>query len=112
MHDGCHSDIVIIQGDTSQTNVTIEGATHEMIEAVYFSCGKLGITKTLPYDSETDTYTLLFSSEETSDIKPQITNFDITIKLFDSKILTGLYQGKLTIADKNNPVEVDDDGEE
>ena len=34
MQDGCHPDIVIIQGDTSQTNVTIEGVTSDTIKKI------------------------------------------------------------------------------
>lgn len=107
MHSECNcSDIVIIQGDTSQTNVTIEGVDHEAIQEVYFSCGKLGLSKQLSYDSESGIYILLFTSEETSSFKPIVTNFDITLKLFNDEIITGLYQGRIIVSDKNNPVEV------
>lgn len=111
MHECCHTDIYIIQGDTSQINVTIEGVPHEAIEHVYFSCGRLELTKELSFDNDINKYVLLFSSTETSTMPKLTTNFDITVKLFDSKIKTGLYQGKIIIAEKNNPVEVITNGE-
>ena len=111
MQDGCHPDIVIIQGDTSQTNVTIEGVTSDTIKDVYFSCGKLDLSRKLTYDSELDKYVLLFISAETAEFKPITANFDITIHMFDGTVITGLYRGKIIVTDKNNPVEVysDDD---
>lgn len=113
MHDTCQTDIVIIQGDTYQANVTVEGVEDlAVIENVYFSCSKLEMTKELTFDPETETYVLLLSSEETSALYPQTTNFDITVKFFDSKIKTGLYRGKLIVCDKNNPVEVSENNEQ
>lgn len=106
MQDGCHPDIVIIQGDTSQTNVTIEGVTSDTIKDVYFSCGKLYLSRKLTYDSELDKYVLLFTSAETAEFKPITANFDITIHMFDGTVITGLYRGKIIVTDKNNPVEV------
>lgn len=106
MHECCRSDIMIIQGDTSQINITVEGVPHEAIEKVYFSCSKLDIVKELTYDTDINKYVLLFSSEETSSMNKIITNFDITVKLFDQKIKTGLYQGKITVSEKNNPIGV------
>lgn len=107
MHDTCHSDIVIIQGDTYQANVTIEGVEDlSVVEHVYFTCSKLDLTRELLFDSETETYVLLLSSEETSALKPITTNFDITVKLVGEKLKTGLYRGALIVCEKNNPVEV------
>lgn len=109
MHDTCHPDIVIIQGDTYQANVTVEGVEDlSVIENVYFSCSKLNLTKELSFDQDTTTYVLLLSSEETSALKAMTTDFDITVKFFDSKVKTGLYRGKIIVCDKNNPVEVEE----
>ncbi len=106
MQKECHSDIVIIQGDTYQANVTVEGVQKEAIEAVYFSCSKFDLSRELTYDDDTDTYVLLLSSEETKALVASTTNFDITVKLFDQKLKTGLYCGKLIVLKKTNPVEV------
>ena len=104
MHDRCQSDIVIIQGDTYQKNVLIEGVLLDAIEAVYFSCGKLNLSKQLPFDSSLQRFTLILSHEETQALKPIVTDYDITVKLFGDTIRTGLHRGKLIVLDKNNPV--------
>lgn len=104
-YDRCQTDIIIIQGDTYQKNVSIEGVYLDSIEGVYFSCGKLKLSKKLPYDSTIGRFTLILTSEETTALKPIVTDYDITVKFFDSKIRTGLYRGKLIVSEKNNPVE-------
>lgn len=102
----CQSDMVIIQGDTYQKNVTIDGVFLSTIEGVYFSCGKLGISKKLSFDESTNRFVLLLKSNETSEFKPIVTDYDITVKFFDDSIRTGLYRGRLIVAEKNNAVEV------
>jgi len=104
MQDRCQSDIVIIQGDTYQKNVLIEGVLLDAIEAVYFSCGKLGITKQLEFDHSLQRFVLKFTHDETTLLKPIVTDYDITVKLFGNNIRTGLHRGKLFVLDKNNPV--------
>lgn len=106
----CPSDIVIIQGDTCQKNVFIEGLEDlSSINSVYFSCSKLEMERELTYDQDIEAYVLLITSDETSAFKPMVTDFDITVKIGTSVIKTGLYRGKLVILDKNNPVEVYND---
>ena len=103
----CPSDIVIIQGDTCQKNVFIEGLEDlSSIDSVYFSCSKLQLERELTYDQDIKAYVLLITADETSKLKPMTTDFDITVKIGSSIIKTGLYRGKLYVLDKNNPVEV------
>ena len=101
------TDIIIIQGDTYQKNVSITaaGIFLSAIESVYFSCGKLNLTKQLEYDQSVKCWVLLLTSQETESLKLIETDYDITIKFFDDKIRTALYRGKLKVLDKNNPVE-------
>lgn len=105
MHDRCQSDIVIIQGDTYQKNVLVEGVLLDTIEGVYFSCGKLNISKELTFDENLNAWVLLFTHEETQSFKPIVTDYDITVKLFGNNIKTGLHRGRLQVSEKNNPVE-------
>jgi len=102
--DRKQSDIVVIQGDTYQKNVSIEGVFLESIESVYFSCGKLNLEKELYYDESINKFVLLLTSEETKNLKPIVTDFDITVKII-GKVITGLYRGKFIVAEKNNRVE-------
>ncbi len=102
--DRKQSDIVIIQGDTYQKNVSIDGVFLSSIEGVYFSCGKLNLSKKLEWDESINKFVLLLTSEETQSLKPIVTDFDITVKII-GKVTTGLYRGKLIVAEKNNPVE-------
>lgn len=99
-----HSDILIIQGDTCQINVEVEGVEKEFIEEVYLSCEKLNLVRALTYDQTIEKYVLVLSSEETKNFTPIITNFDITVKIVGNKIATGLYKGKIIIAEKNNSI--------
>ena len=100
----CESDIVIIQGDTYEKHVSIDGVFLSAIESVYFSCGKLNITKQLNYDGSINRFVLTLSSDETKTFKPVVTDYDITVKLNGDKVTTGLYRGKLIVAEKNNPI--------
>lgn len=108
MIDRCdrnQSDIVIIQGDTYQKNLIIEGVMLDAIEAVYFSCGKLNLSQEMPYDENINRFVLLLDSDVTKNLKPIVTDYDITVKFFDDKVRTGLHRGKLIVSEKNNPVE-------
>lgn len=105
MQDRCPTDIVIIQGDTYQKNVIIEGVYTDIIEGVYFSCGKLNLTQKLSFNSQFNHFELILSSEQTATLKPVVTDFDITVKLQNDKVTTGLYRGKLIVLDKNNPIQ-------
>ncbi len=99
------ADVVIIQGDTYEQNVFVEGVPAEVIEEVYFSCNKLNISKSLAFDSDIQGYVLLLSSQETKDLKVVTTDYDITVKLIGNNIKTGIYRGKLIVLEKNNTVE-------
>lgn len=99
-------EIVIIQGDTCQKNVSISGVMLSNIDSVYFSCAKLNITKQLEYDETISKFVFYLTPEETSSLKPIVTDFDITVKFNTSTIKTGVYRGKIMVLEKNNSVEV------
>ncbi len=98
------SDMVIIQGDSYQKNVYIDGVFLSAIEGVYFSCGKLNLSKKLDFDDANNNWFLLLTPEETEILKPVVTDYDITVKFNGNKVQTGLYRGKLIVSEKNNPV--------
>ena len=100
-----NSDIVIVQGDTLQKNVSITGIeSMSVIEGVYFSCNRLNLSKKLDFDASTNKFLLVISSAETEDFKAIVTDYDVTVKFFDEKIKTALYRGTLTVLEKTNPV--------
>lgn len=101
----CTAEIIIIQGDTYQKNVAVNGVMRDQIQAVYFSCAKLNVTKELPFDPTIMKYVLRFTPEETASFKHIVTDFDITVKLAETVVKTGVYRGKLMILEKNNSVE-------
>ncbi len=100
------SELIVVQGDTCNTSLTISGAGADTIEEAFFSCSKLNLIQKLPYDEESCTYILYLSQDQTKNFKPIITNFDITAKIKGNMIKTIIYRGKLTVLEKNNPVEV------
>ncbi len=100
----CQSDIVIIQGDTYQKNVIVDGVFLSAIEGVYFSCGKLNLSKKLEFDGSINKFVLILSSEETASLKPVVTDYDITVKFEGNKVQTGVFRGKLIVSEKNNPI--------
>ena len=98
--------IEIIQGDSIQRNIYIDGITPEMIKNVYFSCNKLNITKELEYDTANNCYLLYLSSTETSILRPINTNYDITILYGSNIVTTGVYKGRLIVHEKNNKIDI------
>lgn len=100
------ADVIIVQGDTYEQNVYIDGVAPTSINGVFFSCKKLELSKQLTYVDDIKGYVLLLSSQETKDLKPITTDYDITIKLIDDSIKTGLYRGKLIVLEKTNTVEM------
>lgn len=105
MQDMCNNQMItIIQGDTLQRYVIVEGAPNEIIENLYFTSEKLGISKELEYDEQSFKYELLIPASETVKFKPMITDFDITVKFFDEKVKTCLYKGKIKVLEKNNKI--------
>lgn len=97
-------EIIIIQGDTCQRNISVSGIQAGNIQAVYVSCGTLNICKNLPYDSETGKYNFILTPEETALLTPITTNYDITIEFTDQNVKTASYRGPLIVLPKNNKV--------
>lgn len=96
--------IEIIQGDTLQKNVLISGVSETQISKVYFSCKKIEIEKELTYDSEIERYVLRIESDETKELEPITTDYDLTIKFTDDDVSTVLYRGILKVLPKVNEV--------
>lgn len=96
--------IEIIQGDTYQKNVLIENVDLSLIEGVYFSCKELNICQKLEYDNDINRFVFLLTANQTKDLNPIYTDYDITIKFNDSKIKTVSYRGSCSILPKINKV--------
>ena len=97
-------EIQIIQGDSYQKNVLISKVDLALIEGVYFSCSKLNIEKKLDYDRDIERYVFALTSNETKDLPPIYTDYDITVKFNDDKIKTVSYRGSFSVLLKTNKV--------
>ena len=97
------SKITIVQGDSYERYITIDGISLDLIEGIYFSSDKLNISKKLILKS--NVFVLSLTSEETKDLPVVNTNYDLTIKFNNNKINTIQYQATISILKKNNKVE-------
>lgn len=98
-----NSNIEIIQGDSYQLNITLEGVELETISNIYFSSNSLDITKELV--KEQDVFQLILASNETLNFKIGIFDYDLTIKFVDAKIKTIIYRSLISILPKINEVD-------
>ena len=96
------SKITIIQGDSYERYITIEGIDLDLIEGVYFSSAKLNCSKKL-FLKNTD-YVLSFTPEETMSFPVFNTNYDLTIKFVGNKVNTVQHHSIITILPKTNKV--------
>lgn len=96
--------IDIIKGDTIEKNIIISGINNEDIEKVYLSSKEINIDKELTYDSNTEKWVFRLESNETKDLKEINTDFDITMKLVSSDVLTLVYRGVIQVYPKINKV--------
>lgn len=97
----------IIQGDSFDRQVYVEGVETDKIEGIYFTCEKLGICKklVLTKDITKDSYFALSISAEESSKFPKIdASYDLTIKFIDDKIQTATYCSQISILPKINKV--------
>lgn len=97
------SKITIIQGDSYERYITIETGENNLIEGVYFSSEKLGISKKLI--ERNNIYIIRLTPEETSILPVVNTTYDLTIKFQEEKVNTVQYQETISILRKNNKVE-------
>lgn len=105
--------IRIINGDTFEGQVTVIDLPFEEIAAMYFSCAALNITyKELERDDLNERFILVFPSSETR-LWPNITTtFDLTLTTTGTEVFTDVYNSKIIILPKNNPVILPDEGQE
>ena len=93
----------IIQGDSFDRQVYLEGVKVEEIEGIYFSCKELGICKKLPL-IDNEFFSLNFTVEETKKFPKIETDYDLTIKIIGEKVRTEIYNSQLTVLPKKNVV--------
>ena len=98
------AEIRLICGDSYQKNIIIENVDKLMIEAVYFSCEKLGICKELEYIANTNKFKFFLSREETKVLEKGVYDYDITIKFLNDIVKTVPYRASLMIQPKINKV--------
>lgn len=93
----------IIQGDSFDRQVYVEGVETDKIEGIYFTCEKLGICKKLVLTKDSY-FTLSISAEESSKFPKIDASYDLTIKFIDDKIQTATYCSQISILPKINKV--------
>ena len=93
----------IIQGDSFDRQVYVEGVGTDKIEGIYFTCEKLGICKKLVLTKDSY-FTLSISAEESSKFPKIDASYDLTIKFIDDKIQTATYCSQISILPKINKV--------
>lgn len=98
-----NSTITIIQGDSYDRTITIEGIDTELIKEVYISCSELNLCKQL-IKSPDGSFTFSLSSEETKGFKEFYGNYDLTVKFNNNKIKTLLYKSFIKILAKTNGI--------
>lgn len=97
-----NSTIKLVQGDSYQRSLTLEGIEPVSIEGIYFSCKGLNICKKLDYVD--GVYTFNLSAEETKNFKEFYGDYDITIRFIDNKIQTAFYKAIFNVLPKTNEV--------
>lgn len=97
-------EIVVIQGDTYQKNVIVEGVDPINIEAIYISCKDLGINQELTLDENSGKYVFIMSADETMKLQSMITTFDITVYFIEGKVKTVSYMARVNVLPKVNKV--------
>lgn len=102
--------IIIVQGDSYQKKVKIEGIDNEMIEGVYFSSDKLKFSKKLTYSMVEEKYIFSLTPLETETFPAGKGDYDITIKFIDDKIKTISYRESFDVLPKINKVGEINDG--
>lgn len=98
-----NDNIEIIQGDSFEMTVTIDGLAESIIENIYFTCASLRFCQKLEKEEGT-TYLLKISSEITKTFEPAVTNYDLTIYFIDKTIQTIVHNAALKVLRKNNAV--------
>ena len=95
--------IQVIQGDTLDLKVSVSSIDSiELIDKIFFSSKELGITKELiKVVEENETYWLLMI-KDTSELPTCYATFDITVKLFDERQQTVVYNGDINVLAKGN----------
>lgn len=95
--------IELIQGDTYETALEINGLTDfTIIDKVTFSSADLGFCKTLTFNTKEKNYSLILLPEETDRCKEGRYDYDITIKFKDKNVLTIIYKGEIVVLLKKN----------
>lgn len=96
-------EISIVQGDDKSIIVDFKGAVAEEIVGFYFSSKRLGISKYFDEKIE-GKWIMEFTSDETKTFPSDISTFDITAKLSDGQIMTGIYHGVVCVKEKDNSI--------
>ena len=96
--------ISIIQGDSYTNEIEFEGIELELIENIFFTCGKLSICKKLEKDLENNLFIFHLNSKDTINFEVGTYDYDLTIQFIDNQYKTIQYQSIISILEKNNKV--------
>lgn len=96
-----NNEIEIIQGDSFEATLTINGLTDlSAVSRVCFASDFFGISK--PLTQEGDNFVLRLTPSETIQMKVGISDFDITLTFYDDNVATVIYRDKIRVLPKVN----------
>ena len=95
--------ITIIQGDTYECEISIEGVLVEIIDRIYFSSNQLNVCKEL--EKRDGKFVLKFTPEETMNFETGNLSYDFTIYFTNNAIQTAQYRNRISILPKINKVQ-------
>lgn len=103
------ADIQIVQGDDKHILVNFvcpnkDEDCNELVESFYFTSKRLGIDKHITEKDNDGRWYIALSSEETINLPPIVSSFDITAKTIDSDTITGFYHGTICVKKKDNSI--------
>lgn len=97
-------DITTVCGDILEVYFCFEGIERENIASVFFTCAEQDIQVELPYSEEEEGYRLRLESTATSELKPCVSRYDLTVRFTDENDFTAVYNGIFNALEKFNKV--------
>ncbi|MBQ7798305.1 MAG: hypothetical protein IJ371_04205 [Clostridia bacterium] len=96
--------LTIVQGDTLEISLSIDGADAGSVEKIIFSSKEQNIVQVFTEYAPGEYY-LRIEGNVTKYFKPKVTDYDLTVIFVDGERVTGSYHNKLIVLRKFNKVE-------
>lgn len=92
----------IIQGDSVEASIELEGVEAEYVTALKFQCDALGKTYDLVSTLEPTVWIIRFPSEDTGQFRIGRFLYNLVATFNSGKVLTILYNAQLEVLQKTN----------